>query len=449
MTHDGDVIVCGAGVGGLAVAAALARYKLRVLVLDKHPRQLDVYKGELLQPRSLEILSSLGALSQLRESGAVPAHLLECRTANGGFLGALDYRALGGTFDYVLLHYHRDIRAALMNVARNEGVDVRFGARVERIVRDPDGRVAGVAIGDEELRAALIVAADGRTSVMRRNAGLGADFEQYAHHLLAYQLEDAPVLGPAVTAFLTRHGLRALYQMPGGRARLYVQIQPGEYSEIRRMGFSAWLDELLASTTGLDRIGVALHAATTRPQLMGAWHGQASGLAVPGLALVGDAAHCVHPMAGQGMNAAIADSWLLAENVGQTRRARGGLLDPTCVDAAVYEYERQRTVQLMHIVRLSHRLASFFTSTSPLTRAIGHRMLVSNRHNDRLRYVVTHNMAGLGYRRFTRRDRLHQFGLLRSSRAGEGTVPMPRPPNERGGSDMCAAASTSRITSEK
>ena len=66
-----DVVICGAGVGGLALARALGRQRRRVLLVEKHRTAREVYRGELLQPRSLEILDALGALPAVLARGAL------------------------------------------------------------------------------------------------------------------------------------------------------------------------------------------------------------------------------------------------------------------------------------------------------------------------------------------------------------------------------------------
>jgi len=422
---DYDVVVCGGGVGGLTLAAALGRLSLRVLVLEKHPRPVEVYKGELLQPRSLEILAELGALDALRRTDGVRAHVLECRTADGELIGGLDYRPLGGSFNHVLLHDYRAILAAV-GAAAGPSVEIREGARVEELLRDRAGRVAGVRVRSrrqtEEVAAGLIVGADGRLSVVRRLAGIKAVTAPYPHRLVAFDVEGAPPLGPRVTAYLTPTGLRALYPLPNGRARLYVQVASGAFGPIRRAGVERWLAGVVRSTPALRPLEERLLASAARVQLLSAWRGSARALAAPGVALIGDAAHSVHPMAGQGMNSAIADAWLLHEAIRESIAGGGGADGdgdgfPGVADRAAREYEARRLPEVEYVLRLSHHVALLFTATAPLQRGLARWMLRRNGMNRRLQFILTYNMSGFGVRRFTRRDRLYQLGLLRDPNA--------------------------------
>lgn len=412
-----DAVICGAGVGGLALAAALGRAGRRVLLVDKQHADVVVHKGELLQPRTLYILEALGALPTLRARGALPVFLFECRASSGELIGALDYQLLDQPFNYGLLHYYHAIKDALLAAAGN-GVEVRFRTRVAGLLRDADGRVTGVRIVSggiaTEVHAPLTVAADGRTSLVRREAGIEAEMFEYPHQLLAFDMEQVEDLGPRVSAFLTPAGLRLLYPLPGRRARLYVQLRPDEFRAIKQRGIASWIEALVATTPGLQHVASQLLASAGRTQVLPAWRFCAPVWTVPGLALVGDAAHCVHPMAGQGMNAAIADAWLLSEYI---REAGEGPLTPSLVGAALARYEQGRRPQLEFIIRLSHSLSVLFTDTSPLARLIGQRVLRSNRFNRRLQYLLTYNMSGLGVRRFTWMDRIYQFGILPDPRA--------------------------------
>jgi 2-polyprenyl-6-methoxyphenol hydroxylase-like FAD-dependent oxidoreductase len=407
-----DVIVCGAGVGGLVLARALGQAGISVLVVDRQRQSRSRFKGEVLQPRSLEIFSALGALRTLADQDGAKAYRLTCRTAAGAELCSLDYTWLGpalGSFGHCLMHRYGEIKGALA-VDLPAGVELRRGVSATRLVTDPSGRVSGVELTENgrrwQARANLTMACDGYASRLRAAAGVRVSMQRYDHQLAAFDLAGARPLEPELSVYLTRRGFRVLIPMPDGRAHLYVQVPVGALRASGRDGFPALARELVETTPGLARFGDSVTASLPTAQVMSALRFNAAQWRLPGLALVGDAAHSVHPMAAQGMNAAIADAWTLSEQL-----ASATALTPEAMDAAVCRYESVRRERMAYVGRLSHNLTTMFAATSLPVRALRHHMLRRNRDNRRLQQILAYNMSGLGVHRFGLRDRLQQLGL--------------------------------------
>jgi 2-polyprenyl-6-methoxyphenol hydroxylase-like FAD-dependent oxidoreductase len=410
--HDYEVVICGAGVGGLALAVALGHQGRRVLVLEKRHADALVHRGELLQPRTLDILEEWQVLQELEARGSLPIVAMEARTAQGIYLGELNYELLPESHNHGLAQYYHEIKSALYAVARNL-VEIRYGARVLNLERDAWGKVSGVHIIQEDqeevITAGLTVGADGRTSQMRKEIGISMPIFEYPHQLMGFDLANVTHLQPKMCAFLSRDGVRVLYPMPGNHARLYVQIKPGEFASIKRQGISAWQKELLFYTPGLQGIEEYLPKDLSTAQLQGAWSYSAHNWSKAGVALLGDAAHYVHPTAGQGMNAAIIDAWSLARVLEETT---GGhpLTDETVARTLVRYDERRR--EFDYVGTLCHRLALFCTSTTRRRRALTRWSLRVNRHNYFLQYRVMRNVAGYSSQPFSLGERLRQYMVV-------------------------------------
>ncbi|SEK86993.1 FAD-dependent oxidoreductase [Streptacidiphilus jiangxiensis] len=412
-----DVIVCGAGVAGLSAARALELLGLRVLLLEKQRVPVAIAKGEVLQPSSLEVLREWGVLPLLRRRGAVPLHGLAVREPDGRALMHFDYQAVPGR-DRGLLSLDYPAILDAFRESLGPGVDTRAGVLVDAPVMDGD-RVVGVhcrAQGRPELfHAPLVIAADGRSSRLRRATAVTAEPSGYPHRLLSFELHAAGPEGQEVTSYLSPQGLRLLYPLPDGRLRLYAQVRPEELRGAGRAELERWCADAVAGTPALAPLAAPLRAALGTRQLLTLWRFTATALTAPGLALIGEAAHCVHPMAAQGMNTAIADSATLARSLAACRRVTGAAdgvpLAASQVDRALALYAAERRDWVRHMDRMSHDATRLVTQVSWPARALGRRVLRRIDANPRLRHRATVNMAGLVMEPFTVLDRLHQLGL--------------------------------------
>ncbi|GAA1961502.1 FAD-dependent oxidoreductase [Kitasatospora viridis] len=408
---DWDAVVCGAGVAGLATARALDLLGLRVLVLEKQRAPAPIAKGEVLQPSSLDVLERWQVLPRLAERGAVPLERLMVRDGAGRRLMLFDYLALPGAHRGLLALDYPLILAALRESLRDR-VEVWPGALVEAAV-PAGGRLSGVRVRHggrvRELTAPLLVAADGRSSRLRAAAGIEARPVAYPHRLLSLELADVPEQAPEVTSYLTDQGLRLAYPLPGHRLRLYAQVPPDALRGADPAQLRGWASGLLDGTPALRPLAEQVRAGLGSRQLLGLWRYRVARLAVPGLALTGEAAHCVHPMAAQGMNTAIADAAALADCL-----AEQGFADrpsAAAADRALLAYHGRRRSWVRHIDLMSHDATLMVTRPSWTGRLIGRQLLRRIDRNPRLRFQATYNLAGLGIRPFTALDRLHQLGL--------------------------------------
>ncbi|MFD4205419.1 FAD-dependent oxidoreductase [Micromonospora tulbaghiae] len=416
-----DVVVAGAGAGGLACAYALGALGLRVLVLDRQRAPASIAKGEILQPETVRILDSWGTLDALRSTGARPVGRLAIRDAYGEPLLCLDYASLPGAYRQILCADYGDLRAVLAD-RLPATVEVRWGVRVTGVRRDSDGRVGGVRAvvdgAEREIAAPFVVAADGMSSPLRRAAGIGVERREYPHGLVAFDVAGAEV-ADEVSAYRTGRGLCLVYPLPGGRCRLYVQVAPDEFRG--RVDLDAWCGRLLADVPAIRPLGPAVRASLHRRQLLAVYRLRSARLAVPGLALAGEAAHAVHPMAAQGVNSSLGD----AETLAACLAAEGGAPEPAALDRALRAFEAARRPRLDHVATVSHNASRMITAVSGLPKLLGARMMRRTAANSRLLGLTAGNLSGTDVRPLSAVDRLYQLGLLADRHAHTTSPPVP------------------------
>jgi 2-polyprenyl-6-methoxyphenol hydroxylase-like FAD-dependent oxidoreductase len=413
VSTDVDVLVSGAGVAGLAAAHALGGLGLRVLVLDKQREVRAVPKGELLQPGATGVLADWGVAGELAADGALRLSALVARDASGAPLMTMDYRALDTEWPWLLVHDYHVILGALARTLP-ASVELRRGVLVRELVRDEHGRTTGVRTDGGDLTAGLVVAADGLSSRLRRDAGIEVERADYPHRLAAFELTDQP-LGDDVSTYATPRGLAMRYSLPGGRARLYVQVGPDELRGVAASAAAGWIDTLVRDVPAFAPLREAVACAWPTRQVLPVGRALTSSLAADGVVLIGESAHAVHPAAGQGMNSSILDAASLAARV----RALDGDLSPDLLAPLLREWSAERRTQLVHVGTTSHNATRMISDVAPFRRALGRRALRKTGGNRRLRYTIMHNMAGLGQHPLSPLDRLHQLGLLPDPRGGQ------------------------------
>lgn len=311
-----DAIVVGAGPGGAAAGILLAERGLSVLVLDRARFPRPKVCGEYLSPEAARILDRLGALKAVEAAGAVPLAGMAI-TAPVGTRVTGRYPMSGpwrGYRDHALAIPRLVLDRVLADRLRETSADFRERHRVTDVLVDGD-RVAGVTALDDAgrahaWRAPLVIAADGRNSVVARRLGLVSAHPLRRLALMTYAA-GADGLGDRGEIFVDPPAYCIVNPVAPGRANVGLVLPLAE-AAAHRGGLDAFFD---ARVRGLGHLA-ARFPALRRVAPVRALGPLAYRVAPPrhrGVLLVGDAAGFYDPFTGEGIFTALRSAELAAE----------------------------------------------------------------------------------------------------------------------------------------
>lgn len=308
-----DVLVVGGGMVGAAFALACSGKGLAIGLVDARPPQRDWPKGEVdirvsaLSRASQRILGRLGAWGRIEALGASPYRRMHVWDEVSG--GAITFDSADlGELDLGHIVENRAIQWALWErLEQAPDLTLIAPASIADLERGPQG--IRLVLGEGRiLEARLLVAADGRDSLIRGLAGIqttGWDYDQQA--IVANVRPERWHEETAWQRFLPT-GPLALLPLRDGRCSIVWSATEGRAKELMALdeqGLSEALTDASEGRLGRIQVGGPRAAVPLRLQ-------HAERYVERGLALIGDAAHAIHPLAGQGVNLGFLDAVELA-----------------------------------------------------------------------------------------------------------------------------------------
>ncbi|MFP3467337.1 FAD-dependent oxidoreductase [Leifsonia sp. SIMBA_070] len=323
-TLNSTCVISGGGPAGMMLGLILARNGVEVVVVEKHADFFRDFRGDTIHPSTVGVLGELGLRERFLGLPHTGIRALDV-VVNGNRLHPIDFRRLGAPNDFLVLAPQWDFLTFLAEEARQH-TNFRLLMQTEATaLLHEAGAVRGIVArgpdGDLEIRGRLVVAADGRASALRQQAGLRPRSFGVPIDVLWFRLPKPGDLPPHTLAYVGGGGMVVTIERQD-----YVQvgliIRKGGFGELHDAGLEAFRK---AVTGAAPHLKTALESITDWEEikLLSVQIDRLPRWFRHGFLAIGDAAHAMSPAFGVGVNYAVQDAVATANALTETLRELG------------------------------------------------------------------------------------------------------------------------------
>ena len=343
------VAIIGAGPAGALTAWLLVRMGIAVTLIERHTDFSREFRGEGMTPGGMAAIREAGLWEAFEALPSEPILTMQMFARGRRFLNLNMRKVLPEDAQLIrLIAQPKLLEMLASKCAAYPGFTLLRGT----VVRDllvTDGRVTGLLLGGEggntELTVDYVIAADGRYSVARKRLGLELVGQTQEFDVVWCRAPRAePVQPGEAYSFLLDDYFGLAFPAEDDQVQIGRIIAKGSYRQFRGQDGDDWKDHLAAVLPPpLATMFAKVRDRTSDPFLLDVVCGMLPKWSVPGLVLMGDAAHPMSPVGAQGINIALRDAIVLANHIGPAllRAADGGALDAA---AQAFEAERRPEV---------------------------------------------------------------------------------------------------------
>jgi 2-polyprenyl-6-methoxyphenol hydroxylase-like FAD-dependent oxidoreductase len=353
-------IVVGAGPAGTLLAYMLARRGVPVTLLERQTDFSREFRGEILMPSGIAAMHEAGLRPQFDALLNLPIGTAQLfRGEQLVFTFALDSLVVSPR----VVPQPAMLEMIVAEASKLPGFKLERGVTVRDLIYEKD-RVVGVHAdtleGPRDFRGDSVIACDGRASVIRKRAALPQDRIMQGFDVVWGHVPGQFPDNRTARAYIGDGHLLIMYPSPEGHTQIGWVIDKEAFGDIKKMG-DRWIDELAPHVSPDVRQYLAANkTGLGHPFLLDVVCDRLREWTAPGLLLIGDAAHPMSPVGGQGINVALRDAVVTTNHLGRALKMHA---DEATLDFAARNIQAERWPEI---------------TTIQDTQQIGPRLLLSN-----------------------------------------------------------------------
>ena len=378
MTRDALTTQCaiaGGGPAGLMLGLLLARAGVDVVVLEKHGDFLRDFRGDTIHPSTMEVMHELGWLEEFLQLPHQPVVRLSARFGDT-VITLADFSRLRCHAQFIAMMPQWDFLTFLARKARGfRSFRLIMHGEAQELLRENE-RVVGLhgrtPTGVIDIRADLVVAADGRASTLRAQAGLIAEEFGAPMDVLWFRLSRQP-------------GDTAETQGRFDAGRIFIMLNRGDYwqcafviakgadAQLRAAGLPAF-HATLAALLPIDHARAEEIRDWEQVKLLTVQVNRLRRWWQPGLLCIGDAAHAMSPVGGVGVNLAIQDA-VASANILAAKLKRGSVMPADLASVQLRRERPTRLTQRLQLIIQNRVIAPTLSQRGPMEAPLALRLL--------------------------------------------------------------------------